>query len=142
MSGTNDELQWADSQGVDHITWGLIDFSLSLGLFFWANVLIDLYTSSGGRSGAARNSRRSAAHVAGGLEAAGSSSLYQRLARASVSGPRDAAPTTRAAASEDGSFEMGSRSGKEEEQTHVLFDEQEGDDDAESAEMFERIERR
>jgi len=140
MSGTNDELQWADSQGIDHITWGLIDFSLSLGLFFWANVLIDLYTSSGGRSGAARNSRRSATHTLGGLEsgANGSSSLYQRLARASLSTPRGTAPAARETESEDGSFEMGSRGGKEEEQTHVLFDEQDGDEDAESTGVFER----
>ena len=140
MSGTNDELQWADSQGIDHITWGLIDFSLSLGLFFWANVLIDLYTSSGGRFGAARNSRRSATHTLGGLEsgANGSSSLYQRLARASLSTPRGAAPVARETESEDGSFEMGSRGGKEEEQTHVLFDEQDGDEDAESTGVFER----
>lgn len=58
MSATDEELRWADGQGastsaltsspitslpilflptgVDHITWGLIDFSLSFIIFLWA----------------------------------------------------------------------------------------------------------
>ncbi|KAK0546060.1 hypothetical protein OC845_004799 [Tilletia horrida] len=51
MSATDEELKWADSQGVDAGTWGLIDFSISLGLFLWFNVLIDLYVSLGGYRG-------------------------------------------------------------------------------------------
>lgn len=51
MSATDEELHWADGQGVDHVTWGLIDFSISLLIFFWSNVLLDLYISWGGRYG-------------------------------------------------------------------------------------------
>lgn len=55
MSATDEELRWADGKGeyafvllthplltllpilgLDHITWGLIDFSLSFVIFLWA----------------------------------------------------------------------------------------------------------
>lgn len=35
MSATDEELHWADAKGIDHITWGLIDFSVALLLFLW-----------------------------------------------------------------------------------------------------------
>ncbi|PWN42333.1 hypothetical protein IE81DRAFT_280799, partial [Ceraceosorus guamensis] len=54
MSATDEELHWANDQGVDHITWGLIDFSIASIFFLWANMLVDLYTSSGGKRGMAR----------------------------------------------------------------------------------------
>lgn len=54
MSATDEELRWVDGMGVDHVTWGLIDFSISLAIFFWINVLIDTYVGWGGRGGAAR----------------------------------------------------------------------------------------
>ncbi|KDN44529.1 hypothetical protein K437DRAFT_224894 [Tilletiaria anomala UBC 951] len=51
MSGTDEELHWANDQGVDHITWGLIDFSISFIIFLWSNILIELYMRWGGRYG-------------------------------------------------------------------------------------------
>ncbi|MCO5583355.1 hypothetical protein L7F22_037265 [Adiantum nelumboides] len=83
MSATDEELRWADNQGVDAITWGLIDFSIAFFLFFWANVLIDFYVSQGGMYGS-----RTRAQSAGGAGIAlerqagstnQSSSLYARL---------------------------------------------------------------
>ncbi|PWN90231.1 hypothetical protein FA10DRAFT_266720 [Acaromyces ingoldii] len=83
MSATDEELRWADSYGVDHITWGLIDFSISFFLFLWANVLIDLYTSQGGRYGSARKAAASAtagrSGRAGLAESGGLRSLYSRV---------------------------------------------------------------
>lgn len=62
MSATDEELRWADGQGVDSITWGLLDFSFAFFLFFWANVLIDLYVSEGGRYGSRdKNAARASA---------------------------------------------------------------------------------
>lgn len=52
MSATDEELRWGDSIGVDHITWGLVDFSIAFFFFLWFNVLLDFYTTSGGRYGA------------------------------------------------------------------------------------------
>ncbi|WFC99058.1 hypothetical protein MYAM1_001794 [Malassezia yamatoensis] len=46
MSATDEELRWADAKGVDHVTWGMIDFSVALLLFFWMNVLIDTEIAS------------------------------------------------------------------------------------------------
>lgn len=57
MSATDEELRWADGNGIDHITWGLIDFSIAFFLFVWFNILLDLYTTSGGRYGARVSAR-------------------------------------------------------------------------------------
>lgn len=35
MSATDEEMHWADAKGVDHVTWGLIDFSVAFVLFLW-----------------------------------------------------------------------------------------------------------
>lgn len=35
MSATDEEMRWADSRGVDYVTWAMIDFSIALVLFFW-----------------------------------------------------------------------------------------------------------
>lgn len=51
MSATDEEMRWANSKGVDHVTWGLIDFSIAFVLFLWMNVLIDTYIGYGGRYG-------------------------------------------------------------------------------------------
>ncbi|WFD35061.1 hypothetical protein MCUN1_001909 [Malassezia cuniculi] len=51
MSATDEEMRWAHSKGVDHVTWGLIDFSVAFVIFFWTNVLIDAYIYYGGRYG-------------------------------------------------------------------------------------------
>lgn len=83
MSATDEELRWADNQGVDAITWGLIDFSIAFFLFFWANVLIDFYVGQGGMYG----SKTRAAQAAGsGIALEGgttstrqNNSLYSRL---------------------------------------------------------------
>ncbi|PWN53118.1 hypothetical protein IE53DRAFT_339417 [Violaceomyces palustris] len=65
MSATDEELKWANDRGVDHATWGLIDFSVSLAMFFWFNVLVDSYISFGGRYGASKFRSRQIAGVAG-----------------------------------------------------------------------------
>lgn len=83
MSATDEELRWADNQGVDAITWGLIDFSIAFFLFFWANVLIDFYVSQGGMYGSRKKAVQSAGSgiaLEGGAGSSHSSnSLYARL---------------------------------------------------------------
>ncbi|KAE8203067.1 hypothetical protein A4X06_0g2330 [Tilletia controversa] len=73
ISATDEELRWADGQGVDAVTWGLIDFSISLGLFLWFNVLIDLYVSMGGYRGQAAGGPQSSILPSGQLEQGGGS---------------------------------------------------------------------
>ena len=57
MSATDEEMRWANSKGVDYVTWGLIDFSVAFVIFFWSkcvsadSVLIDAYIGYGGRYG-------------------------------------------------------------------------------------------
>ncbi|KAE8220908.1 hypothetical protein CF319_g5637 [Tilletia indica] len=81
ISATDEELRWADAQGVDAITWGLIDFSISLGLFLWFNVLIDLYISCGGYRGQAAEGPQSSISPSGQLEQGG-------ILRAAIGGRR------------------------------------------------------
>lgn len=43
MSATDEELRWADAKGVDHVTWGMIDFSVALLLFLWIKYVLLTY---------------------------------------------------------------------------------------------------
>ena len=43
MSATDEELRWADAKGVDHVTWGMIDFSVALLLFLWIKYVFLAY---------------------------------------------------------------------------------------------------
>lgn len=163
MSATDEELHWADGMGVDHITWGLIDFSVSFFLFVWFNILLDLYTTYGGRYGA-RVSTRSGATEAGpwysrlgqsGGQAGDSASLPMR----SLNGPSNGNGTqARGGADNNGSLDNGVRAAKEaygergsdgrssaeNGETHVLFDETDEDVDAEELDPFddERLQQR
>lgn len=149
MSATDEELRWADSYGVDHITWGLIDFSISFFLFFWANVLIDLYTSQGGRHGSARRAAALAAGGGGGgagrAESGGLRSLYSRVSLGESAPLRvDEDSEEGIVSGSSGSLEMNRLEGKRQKGTrndahssayengdnhHVLFDENESDED-------------
>ena len=40
MSATDEEMRWADARGVDHVTWGLIDFSIAFAIFFWSKCVL------------------------------------------------------------------------------------------------------
>ncbi|MCO5570192.1 hypothetical protein L7F22_023910 [Adiantum nelumboides] len=152
MSATDEELRWADSYGVDHITWGLIDFSISFFLFLWANVLIDLYTSQGGRYGSARKAAASAtagrSGRAGLAESGGLRSLYSRVSMGESAPLRvDEDSEEGVVSGSSGSLEMnrledkraknhrsdaqmnGNGTGNGGEGHHVLFDEDEDEDD-------------
>lgn len=119
MSATDEELRWADGRGVDHATWGLIDFSLSMLVFLWINVLVDLYVNFGGRYGA-RTSNISQT-VSGDREAHGGHTLYSRLdADQNGTDPEQFELSAKRASS---SIDVDERS-----PNHVLFDE----DDQES----------
>lgn len=130
MSATDEELRWADSQGVDHATWGLIDFSASMLMFLWINVLVDLYVGYGGRYGAAK---RNAAQARGGdREAQASRSLYSRL---SMGGAQSGEATGLRSADVE-HHELNGMNGKralhvdgneDAEPNHVLFDEEDED---------------
>ncbi len=63
MSATDEELRWADGQGLDHITWGLIDLSIAFVIFAWSNVLIDKYVEWGGRYGQRKDKQGSGIEV-------------------------------------------------------------------------------
>lgn len=76
MSATDEELHWADDQGVDGGTWGLIDFSWAFFVFFYTSVLVDKYTSWGGRYG----QRNAAARAAAEQDTEGSSAAYRPVA--------------------------------------------------------------
>lgn len=133
MSATDEELRWADSQGVDHATWGLIDFSASMLMFLWINVLVDLYVGYGGQYGAAR---KNAAQARGeDSEAQASTSLYSRLSLGNGHGNGGAGhSSSRSTATEQ--HELGGLTSKrtllsgeddEAEASHVLFDEEDED---------------
>uniref|UniRef100_V5F2Q8 YTP1 n=2 Tax=Kalmanozyma brasiliensis (strain GHG001) TaxID=1365824 RepID=V5F2Q8_KALBG len=129
MSATDEELRWADARGVDHATWGLIDFSASMLMFFWINVLVDLYVGYGGRYGAAK---RNAALARGGDgEAQASSALYARLSLGNGhEGARQKGETIALRSTEQSHAlkEAGvKRVSDELEPSHVLFDEEDED---------------
>lgn len=126
MSATDEEMRWADNQGVDHATWALIDYSMSLFIFFWMNVLIDLYVAYGGRYGAARaNQERSTAGDRERGAGAGGASLYSRLSTGRNQTVNAGAET----------HEMNGlpahrvrvKPNDDEPQNHVLFDEEDQD---------------
>lgn len=129
MSGTDEELRWADSKGLDHITWGLIDFSVSLAIFFWSNVLIDLYIAWGGRNGASRY-YQTLNQGSGGVER-GNGGLYSRLSNGLNGDSRSAShEMSQRGPNGNGHFKVEEEDG-EGDGRHVLFDE---DDDEEGQE--------
>lgn len=163
MSATDEELKWADGRGVDHITWGLIDFSIAFALFFWFNVLLELYTTSGGRYGCRDANGNSNLASRAERGESGNRAWYSRLTSRSTSARAGAAmqmnPLSRTGDSSPTGSGSGSGSdrtaingraragGKKKgnredysddeqddatETTHVLFDEDEGDEDARS----------
>lgn len=60
-SATNEEMHWADAQGIDGSTWVMMDFSWAFMVFFYTCVLVDKYTSWGGRFGQRNTAARAAA---------------------------------------------------------------------------------
>ena len=160
MSATDEELRWANGRGVDHITWGLIDFSIAFALFFWFNVLLELYTTSGGRYGcrdvpssnsAASRSERgessnnrqgawysrlsvggNADHSAGSMQLNPLSSNNRGDASPSGSGSSSDRTAINGAARKQHNSRRAEDEYSEDEQTHVLFDDEEGDEDAKS----------
>ncbi|PWN28917.1 hypothetical protein BDZ90DRAFT_218270 [Jaminaea rosea] len=125
MSATDEELRWADGNGIDHITWGLIDFSIAFFLFVWFNILLDLYTTSGGRYGA-RVSARSTTE---------SGPWYSRLGQEGGGGIRNGGANG-PRADKGGYGDHGSEEESSiEAESHVLFDE--GDLDAEEIDPFD-----
>lgn len=157
MSATDEELKWGDSMGVDHITWGLVDFSVAFALFFWFNVLLDFYTSSGGRYGAKVAAETAASRGQAG-EGGSSRAWYSRLSLGQRQQPESSQRPTGSHSSvplqslSNGHAVSGHQqrslrnkegygSGDEGE-THILFED--GDLDAEEIDPFddERLERR
>lgn len=145
MSATDEELRWADSWGVDSITWGLIDFSLSFLLFFWVNVLVDLYVSEGGRYGSRnKNAAQAQSGSASLLETA--TSTYARLSTDDFNEDRTAIGSGESANNSHNSFELDrvNKQGRrinnaekreftlergEEDAQHVLFDNEDVNDE-------------
>lgn len=166
MSATDEELRWANGRGVDHITWGLIDFSIAFALFFWFNVLLELYTTSGGRYGcrdapssnsaASRSERGESSNsrgrawysrlsVGGNGDHSGGSGAMQ-LNPLNNNSRGDTSPSGSGSSSDRTAINGAARKHtnnnsnsrrtddeySEDEQTHVLFDDEEGDEDAKS----------
>lgn len=135
MSATDEELRWADAQGVDHATWGLIDFSASMLMFLWINVLVDLYVSYGGRYGAARSNASQARSGDREAQSHPARSLYSRLSMGITSGAAPGEEPANLPTAGAGAFEhheMNGLGGKralhdEAEPNHVLFDEEDED---------------
>lgn len=139
MSATDEELHWADDQGVDHITWGLIDLSIAFAIFFWSNVLIDFYTGWGGRYGLRDPAGRSSRNGSFGPSGAADLEEYERLElrESTEGGPRT--PRRRASVGANGNHQKqqphrpqanGGASKQEQdgaENRHVLFDEEDRD---------------
>lgn len=152
MSATDEELRWADGRGVDHITWGLIDFSIAFALFLWFNVLLELYTKSGGRYGCRQNGDASGSGAAAaerGQANGGNRAWYSRLSMGGRGGDHDddnegdamQMDTTNKRNNDHGrrqqnrdypSSSASASSSSDVRETHVLFDEDEGDEDAKS----------
>jgi hypothetical protein len=137
MSATDEELRWADAQGLDHATWGLIDFSISMLVFLWINVLVDLYVVYGGRYGAAKRNANQARDVDREIQA--SRSLYSRLSLGQNGEPPSRATALSSTAAVEhhelnrlATHKMDTRIQPEagtDESNHVLFDEAEEDQD-------------
>lgn len=129
MSATDEELRWADARGVDHATWGLIDFSASMLMFLWINVLVDLYVGYGGRYGAAKRN----ATLARGGDREAQRSLYSRVSlgtNGEVQRGTDAAEQHELNGLNAKRGLNGRRAEAEEEEmepSHVLFDEEDED---------------
>ncbi|CAO1631640.1 unnamed protein product [Sympodiomycopsis kandeliae] len=151
MSATDEELKWADGRGVDHITWGLIDFSIAFALFFWFNVLLELYTTSGGRFGC----RDGGSNTSSRTERGENRSWYSRLSlggnrtghdesmsmnplsRQQNGGPSSSNGSDSARTAINGGHrnkDQNEAYSDTDEETHVLFDDedQEGEEDAKS----------
>ena len=130
MSATDEELRWADARGVDHATWGLIDFSASMLMFLWINVLVDLYVGYGGSYGAAK--RYASLARGGDREAEGASrSMYSRLSMGNGNGAaqREDATEQLELNGLNGKRALHARGDEEEEMepSYVLFDEEDED---------------
>lgn len=78
LSATDEELHWANSLGMDAISYGLIGFSIAFLLFLWIHILIEGYTTAGGRGGCRQASQPSV--ETGHDTATRSRGLYSRLA--------------------------------------------------------------
>ncbi|KAN0066525.1 hypothetical protein ACQY0O_000619 [Thecaphora frezii] len=142
MSATDEELRWAHGRGVDHATWGMIDFSVSMVVFLWINMLLDLFISHGGMYGAAKSDRTAARSGDREGAAAPSRSLYQRLS----TGQGRRQPSQANAATAVETLEMdglpirsvATKTDRAEEPNHVLFDDE--DEDEEDEDPFEEKE--
>lgn len=134
MSATDEELRWADNQGVDAVTWGLIDFSLAFFLFFWANVLIDFYVGQGGRFGSRKRNEQAAA-APSLMESA--TSLYARLSMGDSNSNSNEDRTAIGSGGSADSLEMdriksqrrAQQAEKDDEPRHVLFNGEEEEDE-------------
>lgn len=143
MSATDEELRWADSKGVDSITWGLIDFSISLAIFFWSNVLIDLYVSWGGKNGATRYYQT--LNGVGSMERGNVvRGLYSRLSTGFNNSNPNASQTHEMSQVASNGNVTPFKSQDEDEEVdgggdgrHVLFDEDDEDEDARELDPFE-----
>jgi hypothetical protein len=125
MSATDEELRWADGQGVDAITWGLIDFSFAFFMFFWANVLLDFYVGQGGHMGSRKASARQAGDY---LEPGGRRTSYSRISLGDNGSHEER--TAVGSGGSDESFEMNRMKEKRQETPqHVLFDGEEEEED-------------
>lgn len=120
MSATDEEMRWADSLGVDHVTWGLIGFSFGFLIFLWANVLIDTYVGYGGHYGlaGARPSLESPSGPAAQHGNGHSLLSYVRLPSAPWNGASQEARPEHIAMDRHG-----------EQEPHVLFDDHEPADE-------------
>lgn len=123
MSATDEELHWADAKGVDHVTWGMIDFSVALVLFLWIkyvplsrSVLIDTYIGYGGRYGLARGTSADAPHSSHTRTDWSYASLRSSHTEAPPPAPAESIPM-------DGYRKPAPASAPEPEH-HVLFDEE------------------
>ncbi|EIM86922.1 uncharacterized protein STEHIDRAFT_57552 [Stereum hirsutum FP-91666 SS1] len=66
MSGTDEELEFAHDQGMDHVTYVLIMYSIAFIIYFHTLFLIHLYTTTGRNSASASTSSSQAAKEDGG----------------------------------------------------------------------------
>ncbi|KZS89872.1 hypothetical protein SISNIDRAFT_488744 [Sistotremastrum niveocremeum HHB9708] len=56
MSATDEELEFIDKVGMDHVTYTLIMFSWAFFIYFYVNVLVYLYTNTGRNAGSEKPS--------------------------------------------------------------------------------------
>lgn len=76
MSATDEEMRWADAQGIDGGTWGMIDFSWAFFVFFYTSVLVDKYTAWGGRCGQRNAASLTASTPESGVRGRGLDAYY------------------------------------------------------------------